>query len=109
MVHVDLVAVLLGLELRGFPFAGVDPVARLGCILLGVCNLDDLVGVIVGLCFPCARVLHRKGVVLAQPNPDSFGRWHVGGGADLAEAFPLCYALADERLYRFGVVHQSTV
>lgn len=81
MVHVDLVAVLLGLELAGHPLAGVNaklgPPKRLAilapayALIVGVLALHPIVGAIVGnlkdlikqrvcLQFTCARVLFRE-------------------------------------------------
>lgn len=100
MVHVDLVAVLLGVELAGLPLPGSDAVARLGRVRLGIGNLNDLVRVEVGLLFARPRVLARKGAVLCQPYADCFAAGHIVAFADRSQAFALCHSLEDRRLVR---------
>lgn len=88
MVHVDLVAILLGLELASHPLPRLYPELRaphgLAVLapanVLAVCvlplhpivgaivgNFEDLIEESVGLHFPCARVLFRECGLLSQP------------------------------------------
>lgn len=72
-------------------------------------DFDNLIRVEVGLSLARVCVLRRKGSVLDQPNPNCFCAWHIAIGTNRSEAFPFGDALADDRLNRVCVVHQSTV
>lgn len=95
MRQIDLIAINLGAKLTGNPFASIDLNTGQASVRRSVSNIDNLVGVMVSLRFPCARVLVLEVCVLSQP-PEYRGLGgHICICANRAQAFAICETFAD--------------
>ena len=72
MLHVQLVAIPLGLELASYPFARIDPIADLGGLVVAVGNGNNLIGIEVSLLISRAGILDRQRPSLIRRQPCSY-------------------------------------